>query len=108
MITAVCAVVFAVLLGGSELADRRRTRPSERSRIAENAGHLDRFQWAVPEDLAEACQAFLDRDRTQRGEETSAFIAAREGATRFAIPDEETVYRLGDQILRERGSRQTL
>ncbi len=104
MITAVCAMVFAVLLGGSELADRWRTRQSERSRIDEIAGSLDRFQWAVLEDLAEARQAFLDRDRAQRGEETSAFIAARESATRFGIPDEEAVYRLADQILRDRDS----
>jgi|SRR6476620_11418355 hypothetical protein len=104
MITAVCAMVFGVLLGGSELADRWRTRQSKRSRIDAITGSLDRFQWAVLEDLADARQAFLDRDRTQRGEETRAFIAARERATRFGIPDEEAVYRLGDQILQDRDS----
>ncbi|WAM19712.1 hypothetical protein [Rhodococcus sp. JS3073] len=102
MITAVCAMVLGVLLGGSELADRWRTRQSERARIDEIAAGLDRFQWWVLEDLAEARQAFLYRDRASGDVEVRAFIAARERATRCGIPDEVAVYRLADQIIQDR------
>ncbi|GCE37817.1 hypothetical protein Rhow_000663 [Rhodococcus wratislaviensis] len=102
MITAVCAMVLGVLLGGSDLADRWRTRQSERARIAEIAAGLDRFQWWVLEDLADARQAFLYRDREQGDEEVRAFLAARERATKVGIPDELAVYRLADQMIRER------
>lgn len=66
MITAVCALALGLLLDGSDLADRWRTRQSERARIA--AG-LDRFQWLVLEDLADARQTFLCRDRASGHEE---------------------------------------
>lgn len=102
MITAVCAMVLGVLLAGSDLADRWRTRRSERARIAEIAARLDRFQWWVLEDLAEARHAFLYRDRRQGDEEIRAFLAAREAATNVGIPDEVAVYRLADQMIRER------
>ena len=102
MITAVCAMVLGVLLAGSDLAGRRRTRRSERARIAEIAAGLDRFQWWVLEDLAEARQAFLYRDRGRGDEEVRAFLAAREAAIKVGIPDEVAVYRLADQMIRER------
>ena len=102
MITAVCAVVLGLLLGGSDLADRWRTRQSERARIAEIAAGLDRFQWWVLEDLAEARQAFLNRNRTAGDEKVEAFIAARERATKVGIPDEPAVYRLADRIIHDR------
>ncbi|WP_172652550.1 hypothetical protein [Rhodococcus opacus] len=102
MIAAVCAMVFGVLLGGSDLADRWRTRQSQRARIAEIAAGLDRFQWWVLEDLADARQAFLHRDREQGDEEVRAFLAAREAAIKVGIPDELAVYRLADQMIRER------
>ncbi|QSE86104.1 hypothetical protein [Rhodococcus koreensis] len=102
MITAVCAVAFGVLLGGSDLADRWRTRRSERARIAEIAAGLDRFQWWVLEDLAAARQAFLYRDRATGDEEVRAFLAAREAAINVGIPDEVAVYRLADQMIGER------
>jgi hypothetical protein len=85
-------MVFGVLLGGSELADRWRTRRSERSRSDEIAGNLDRFQWAVLEELAEARHRFLYRDRRQGNAEVRAFIAARDAATKVDIPDELAVY----------------
>ena len=102
MITAVCAMVLGLLLGGSDLADRRRTRQSERARIAEIAAGLDRFQWWVLEDLAETRQAFLHRDRRNGDEEVQAFAAALERATKVGIPDEPAVYRLADQLIRNR------
>jgi hypothetical protein len=102
MITAVCAMVLGVLLGGSELADRWRTRQSERSRIDEIADSLDRFQWAVLEDLAEARHRFLYRGRRQGNAEVRAFIAARERATKVGVPDELAVYRLAERIIWER------
>ncbi|PBC40028.1 hypothetical protein CJ179_33545 [Rhodococcus sp. ACS1] len=102
MITAVCAMVFGVLLAGYDLADRWRTRQSERARIAGIAAGLDRFQWWVLEDLADARQAFLKRDRTSGDDEVRAFIAAREHATKIGIPDELAVYRLADQIIQDR------
>ena len=102
MITAVCAVVFGVLLAGSDLAGRWRTRRSERVRIAEIAAGLDRFQWWVLEDLADARQAFLYRDHSQGDEEVRAFLAARAAALEVGIPDEVAVYRLADQMIRER------
>ncbi|WP_370184799.1 hypothetical protein [Rhodococcus wratislaviensis] len=103
MITAVCAVVLGLLLGGSELADRWRTRRSERARVAEIAAGLDRFQWWVLEDLADARQAFLNRDRTSRDDEqVRAFLAARDAATQVGIPDELAVYRLADRIIQDR------
>ncbi|MFF2110650.1 hypothetical protein [Rhodococcus koreensis] len=102
MITAVCAVVFGVLLGGSDLAGRWRSRRSERVRSAEIAAGLDRFQWWVLEDLADARQAFLYRDREQGDEEVRAFLAAREAAVKVGIPNEVAVYRLADQMIRER------
>ncbi|MFD9667179.1 hypothetical protein ACFWAY_37180 [Rhodococcus sp. NPDC059968] len=102
MITAVCAVVFGFLLGGSDLADRWRTRQLERARIAEIAAGLDRFQWWVLEDLADARQAFLNRDRASGDEQVRAFIAARDAATKVGIPDEFAVYRLADQIIHDR------
>lgn len=102
MITAVCAMIFGVLLGGSELADRWRTRQLERSRIDEIASSLDRFQWAVLEDLAAARHRFLHRDRRQGNAEVRAFIVARDAATKVGIPDELAVYRLTDRIIRER------
>ncbi|MDT2009478.1 hypothetical protein FXW78_46850 [Rhodococcus opacus] len=103
MIGAVCAVVLGVLLTGSDLADRWRGHRSQRVRIAEIADSLDRFQWAVLEHLAEARHNFLYRDRARPGnEECRAFIAAREAADRFGIPDEVAVYRLADRIIRER------
>ena len=102
MITAVCAMVLGVLLAGSDLADRRRTRQSERARIAEIAARLDRFQWWVLEDLAAARQAFLYRDRATGDEKVRAFLAARETAIKVGIPDEVAVYRLADQMIRER------
>ncbi|MDT2004131.1 hypothetical protein FXW78_04010 [Rhodococcus opacus] len=108
MIGAVCAVVLGVLLTGSTLADRWREDRSQRARIAEIAEGLDRFQWAVLEDLAEARHNFLYRDPARPGdEECRAFIAAREAADRFGIPDEVAVYRLADRIIRER-DQQTL
>ncbi|MDF3313609.1 hypothetical protein P3H15_52975 [Rhodococcus sp. T2V] len=82
--------------------ERWRTRQSERARIAEIAAGLDRFQWWVLEDLADVRQAFLSRDRTSGDEEVRAFVAARDAATRVAIPDELAVYRLADQIGRDR------
>ncbi|WP_016881782.1 MULTISPECIES: hypothetical protein [unclassified Rhodococcus (in: high G+C Gram-positive bacteria)] len=94
MITALCVMVFGVLLGGSDLADRWRTCRSERARIAEIAAGLDRFQWCVLEDLADARQAFLSRDRASEDEEVRALIAARDAATKVGIPDELAVYRL--------------
>jgi len=102
MITAVCARVLGALLGGSDLADRWRTVQSERARVAEIAASLDRFQWLVLEDLAEARHRFLHRDRRQGNEEVRVFIAARERATKVGVPDELAVYRLADQIIRER------
>ncbi|MFF2113606.1 hypothetical protein [Rhodococcus koreensis] len=102
MITAVCAMVLGLLLGGSDLADRWRSRQSERARIAEIAAGLDRFQWWVLEDLADARQAFLNRDRTAGDEQVRAFIAARERATKVGIPDELAVYRLADRIIHDR------
>jgi len=102
VITAVCAMVLGVLLAGSDLAGRRRTRRSERARIAEIAAGLDRFQWWVLEDLAAARQAFLYRDRGPGDEEVRAFLAARETAIKVGIPDEVAVYRLADQMIRER------
>ncbi|WKN60286.1 hypothetical protein HJ581_0041760 [Rhodococcus opacus] len=102
MITAVCAMVLGVLLAGSDLADRRRTRRSERARIAEIAAGLDRFQWWVLEDLADARQAFLYRDHSQGDKEVRAFLAARQAAIKVGIPDEVAVYRLADQMIRER------
>ncbi|MFC9359886.1 hypothetical protein ACFTZB_25375 [Rhodococcus sp. NPDC057014] len=102
MITAVCAVVLGLLLGGSDLADRWRTRRSERARIAEIAAGLDRFQWWVLEDLADARQAFLRRNRTAGDEQVRAFLAARDAATKVGIPDELAVYRLADQIIQGR------
>ncbi|MCZ4590141.1 hypothetical protein O4328_42090 [Rhodococcus opacus] len=78
MITAVCAVVVGVLLAGSDLADRWRGSRSERARIAEITATLDRFQWLVLEDLAEARHNVLHRDRTSGNDEIRAFIAARE------------------------------
>jgi hypothetical protein len=94
MITALCVMVFGVLLGGSDLADRWRTRRSERARIAEIAARLDRFQWWVLEDLAAARQAFLYRDRRQGDEKIRGFLAARDAATKVGIPAELAVYRL--------------
>ncbi|UOT08437.1 hypothetical protein MPY17_39935 (plasmid) [Rhodococcus opacus] len=102
MIAAICAVVLGVLLGGSDLADRWRTRQSERARIAEIAAGLDRFQWWVLEDLADARHSFLNRDRRHGDEEARAFHAARERATKVGIPDEMAVYRLADQIIQDR------
>lgn len=102
MIAAVCAMVLGVLLGGSDLADRWRTRQSERARIAEIAAGLDRFQWWVLEDLADTRQAFLNRDRTSGDDEVRAFLAARERATKVGIPDELALYRLADQIIQDR------
>ncbi|ABH00273.1 MULTISPECIES: hypothetical protein [Rhodococcus] len=102
MITAICAMVLGVLLGGSDLADRWRTVQSKRVRIAEIATSLDRFQWLVLEDLAEARHQFLYRDRRQGNKQVIAFIAAQERATKVGIPDELAVYRLADQIIRER------
>lgn len=99
MITAVCAMAFGVLLAGSDLADRRRTRQSERARIAEIAAGLDRFQWW---DLADARHAFLYRNRATGDEEVTAFLAARETAINVGIPDEVAMYRLADQMIRER------
>ncbi|WP_244163428.1 hypothetical protein [Rhodococcus koreensis] len=87
---------------GYDLADRWRTRQSERARIAGIAAGLDRFQWWVLEDLADARQAFLKRDRTSGDDEVRAFIAAREHATEIGIPDELAVYRLADQIIQDR------
>ncbi len=54
------------------------------------------------EDLAEARQAFLNRDRASGNEEVGPFLAARERATRCGIPDEVAVYRLADQIIQDR------
>ncbi|QYA99681.1 hypothetical protein I1A62_00180 (plasmid) [Rhodococcus sp. USK10] len=102
MITAVCAVILGLLLGGSDLADRWRTRQSERARIAEIAAGLDRFQWWALEDLADARHAFLNRDRTSGDEQVQAFLAARERATKVGIPDELALYRLADQIIQDR------
>ncbi|MDF3307044.1 hypothetical protein P3H15_18640 [Rhodococcus sp. T2V] len=102
MITAVCVVVLAVLLAGSDLADRWRTGRSERARIAEITAGLDRFQWWVLEDLAEARHKLVHRDRASGNDEVRAFIAARERATKVGIPDEVAVYRLTDQLIRER------
>ena len=98
-------MVLGVLLGGLDLADRWRARQSERARMAEIAANLDRFQWWVLEDLAEARQAFLHRDRASGDVEIRAFIAARERATTVGIPDELAVYRLADGIIRERDRR---
>jgi len=102
VITAVCAMVLGVLLASSDLAGRWRSRRSEGVRIAEIAAGLDRFQWWVLEDLAEARRAFLYRDRGQGDEEVRAFFAAREAAIQVGIPDEVAVYRLADQMIRER------
>ncbi|MDI9979309.1 hypothetical protein [Rhodococcus sp. IEGM 1307] len=102
MITAVRAMVLGVLLAGSDLAGRWRTRQSERARIAEIAARLDRFQWWALEDLAEARQAFLYRDRATGEEKVRAFLAARQAAINVGIPDEVAVYRLADQMIRER------
>ena len=102
MITAVCAMVLGVLLAGSDLAGRWRTRQSDAARIAEIAARLDRFQWWVLEDLADARHAFLYRDRASGDEEVRAFLAAREAAMNVGIPDEVAVYRLADQMIRER------
>jgi hypothetical protein len=102
VISGICAVVLGALLLGSELADRWRGRRSELARIAEIVATLDRFQWWVLEDLAEARQAFVNRDRNCASEETRAFLAARERATQCGIPDEVAVYRLADRIIRDR------
>ena len=102
MIAAVCAGVLGVLLAGSHLADRWRGSRSERARIAEITASLDRFQWLVLEDLAEARHNVLHRDRTSGNDEGRAFITARERATRVGIPDEVELYRLADRLIRER------
>ncbi|RYE38952.1 MAG: hypothetical protein EOP24_45645 [Hyphomicrobiales bacterium] len=102
MITAVCAMVLGVLLAGSDLAGRWRSRRSERARIAAIAAGLDRFQWWVLEDLADARQAFLYRDRATGDEKIRAFLAARETAINVGIPDEVAMYRLADQMIRDR------
>ncbi|EID79006.1 MULTISPECIES: hypothetical protein [Rhodococcus] len=101
MITAVCAVVLGVLSAGSDLANRWRGSRSERARIAEITATLDRFQWLVLEDLAEARHNVLHRDRASGNDEIRAFFAAREFATRVGIPDEVAVYHLADQLIRE-------
>ncbi|ABG99821.1 hypothetical protein RHA1_ro08777 (plasmid) [Rhodococcus jostii RHA1] len=102
MITAVCAVVLGLRLGGSDLADRWRTRQVGAGRIAEIAAGLDRFQWWVLETLSDARQAFLNRNRTSGDEQVRAFLTARDAATKVGIPDELAVYRLADQIIHDR------
>ncbi|EKT82512.1 hypothetical protein WSS_A11543 [Rhodococcus opacus M213] len=117
MITAVCAVALGVLLAGSDLADRWRGSRSERARIVEITASLDRFQWLVLEDLAEARRNVLHRDRAPGNDEIRAFIAARERATGVGIPGRGAgsvhrttaydtcggvaVYRLPDRLIRE-------
>ncbi|KAF0957955.1 MULTISPECIES: hypothetical protein [Rhodococcus] len=54
------------------------------------------------EDLAEGRHQFLYRDRRQGNKQVIALIAAQERATKVGIPDELAVYRLADQIIRER------
>ncbi|UNN05124.1 hypothetical protein MOO23_37865 (plasmid) [Rhodococcus opacus] len=86
---------------GSDLADQWRGSRSERARITEITASLDRFQWLVLEDLAEARHNVLHRDRASGNDEIRAFIAARERATRVGTPDGVAVYRLADRLIRE-------
>ncbi|QHE73510.1 hypothetical protein [Rhodococcus sp. WAY2] len=102
MISEFRGVVVDTLLSGASLADRWREARSQRARMAEIAATLDRFQWLVLEDLAEARRAFQHRDRQRGNAEVTAFLAAHERARMVGIPDERAVYRLADRMAQAR------
>lgn len=65
------------------------------------ATSLDRFQWLVLDDLAEASHQFLYRDRRQGNKQVIAFIAAQE-RHQGRYPRRTGGVPLADQIIRER------
>ena len=98
MISEFRSAVVDALRSGASLPDRWREARSQRARMVEIAATLDRFQWLVLEDLAEARRAFQHRDRQRGSAEVTAFLAAHERARMVGIPDERAVRRLADRM----------